>query len=336
MKLFRMIALVLAMLMVVSLFAACNRDKDKGEPEGPQVEEVTLDLITQGVANYVIVSDYKAGGDVSNAVASIVSAIKTFTGADVTVKECYNDREDENDVVEANEILVGMTNREESINAFNGLRSNDWVLGVYGNKLVVGGPSEAGTLRAATKFLNEFIYEQGNKNEVKTYTESNGKEGSLQSLTFTNTQNLAETGTYSYSLYEVLDARIDSFEIIYAKNDENSRLCSELAESLCSYISKEAGYELEIKKDTRCYADYEILIGNTVRTDDELAEKIGPDDYYIKLNRTETGAQLIILFGENAKDEAYNAFRQQIMPTSKTPIQKNLEVGAAVTNTSLT
>lgn len=335
MKTFRILALLLAMVMVVSLFASCKKDDDK-PPVEPAPEVTTLNLITQGVSNYVIVRDYKAGGDVLNAVASIVSAIKTFTGADVTVKECYNDREDENDVVEANEILVGMTNREESVNALKGKRSNDWVLGVYGNKLVVGSPSDAGTLRAATKLLNDFIYEQGNRYEVKSYVESNGKEGSLQSLTFSTSQNLTETGTYSYSLFEVLGARIDSFAIIYAKDDENSLLCSELANSLCSYISKEAGYELEVKKDTRCYADYEILIGNTERTDDALAAQIGPNDYYIKLIKTETGARLIILFGENAKNSAYNAFRQQIMPTSKTPIQKNLEEGPAVTNTSLT
>lgn len=331
MKMLRVMALILAMLMVVSLLAACKK-----EPE-PEPEATTLNLVTQGVSNYVIVRDYKAGGDVLNAVESIVSAIKTFTGADVTVKECYSDRQDENDTVTDNEILVGMTNREESINALKGKRSNDWVLGVYGNKLVVGSPSDTGTLRAATKFLNEFIYEQGNRYEVKSYVESNGKEGSLQSLSFSTTQNLAESGTYSYSLFEVLGARIDSFAIIYAKNDDHSNLCSDLANNISTYISKQAGYELEVKKDTRCYADYEILIGNTERTDDALADAIGPDDYYIKLNQTENGAQLIILFGENAMSQAYRAFCDQVMPTSKTPIQKNLENGLLVTNnTSLT
>lgn len=332
MKLFRMIALVLAMLMVVSLFAACKKEPE-APPSDPTPEATTLELVTQGVANFVIVRDYKAGGDVLNAVEQIVSAIKTFTGADVTVKECYSDREDETDVVTDNEILVGTTNREESINALKGKRSNDWVLGVYGKKLVVGSPSDAGTLRAAVKFLNEFIYEQGNKYEVKTYNETNGKEGSLQSLTFSTTQNLSETGTYSYSLFEVMGARIDSFVLISAKKDDAAE---NLAGNLCTYISKETGYELEMKKDTRCYADYEILIGNTERTDDALADQIGPDDYYIKVNQTATGAQIIILFGENAQSKAYEVFRKEIMPASKTPIQKNLENGKVFTNTSLT
>lgn len=340
MKFTKILALILAVLMMASLFAACKEEptptpdpNTQEQPDDPSAKKGRpLELVTQGVANYVIVRDYKAGGAVLDAVNNIVKAIKEFTGAEVEIKECYNDREEEIDVVTEKEILVGMTNRPESAEAFKGKRSGDWTLSVSGNKLIVGGTSDRATTQAASRFLSEFIYEQGNKYDVKNYFETEGKKGTLHSLVFYEGDNIAEKGTYSYDLFEIFGARIDSFAIIHAKNDARADLCSTYAEKLCEYISKEAGFQLVNKKDTRCYADYEILIGNTIRTKEGIAENLGENDYYIELEKTEKGAKLYILFGEKAQDKAYDAFRKEIMPARKTPDQKSITGGFIYTN----
>lgn len=325
MKKTRIVAFLLAALMVCSLMlASCKKNDDPTNPDdgnNPNQPGTELELVTEGVAKYVIVRDYKAGGEVLQAVAQIVNAIKTFTGADIEVKECYNDREDENDVVTDNEILVGKTNRPESATALANKRSDDWVLGVYGKKLVVASPSDGGTMKAVTVFLNSYVYEQGNKFEVKNYVESNGKEGKLFSLTFKESDNQTKPGTYSYNLFEVFGARIDSFTIIYTKTPVNT---DAFAKRLQAYISKETGFELDVKKDARCYADYEILVGPTDRTDEELVKQLGDDDWLIRLRQTDTGAQMIILYGKNAEDAAYEAFTKRVMPVSKTPIDTSI------------
>ncbi len=326
MKKIRIFAFLLAVLMVCSLLlVSCDKDpsEDPGKTDPGTTEDKELLLVKEGVAKYVIVRDYKAGGDVLKAVERMVEAIKTFTGADVEVKECYSDREDENDVVTDNEILVGKTNRPESIAALENKRSNDWVLGVYGNKLVVASPTDNGTLLAATEFLNAFVYEQGNKFMVKKYIESDGKdpEGSLFNLTFKNSQNESKAGTYSYNLFEVFGARIDSFVIIHTNNLKTS---DAVAQKLQNYISKETGFALDVKKDTRCYADYEILVGPTTRTEEELWKQLGDDDWLIRLKQTENGAQIVVLYGKNAEDAVYTAFTKQVMPVSKTPLDTSI------------
>lgn len=331
MKTTKIVAFLLAVLMLCSLFAACKKEPEQPDnptpPNNPgqtgnTPADTELVLVNEGVANYVFVYDYNASGDVVDAVGNIVKAIKTYTGADVEMRECFSDRQDENDVVTEKEILVGMTNREESINVLKNKRSRDWTLQVSGTKLVIGSSSDAGTVKALTQFLNSFVYEQGNKYEVKRYVDSNGKDGKLFSLTFKSSQNQNESGTYSYSLFEIFGARIDSFLIAYAKKDDTSEA---VANKLQDYISKQTGFELEVRKDTRAYGDYEILVGPTDRTDAKLMEGLGDDEWLIKLQKTEKGAQMILLYGKNAADSVVSeGFRSKVMPTKKTPEEKSI------------
>lgn len=327
MKTTKIVAFLLAVLMMCSLFVACKKDPEQPEdPEQPIGDTAQTDnelvLVNQGVASYVFVYDYNASGEVVDAVGNIVKAIKTYTGADVEMRECFSDREDENDIVTGKEILVGMTNREESINTLKNMRSSDWTMQIVGTKLVLGSSSDSGTVKALTQFLNSFVYEQGNRYEVKRYVDSNGKDGALFSLTFKESQKQKETGTYSYSLFEIFGARIDSFLIAYAKKDDTSE---GVAEKLRDYISKQTGFELEIKKDTRAYGDYEILVGPTDRTDEALMANLGDDDWLIQLKKTDTGAQLIVLYGKNAAETVINdGFRGNVMPTKKTQEEKSI------------
>lgn len=331
MKTTKIVAFLLAVLMLCSLFAACKKDPEQPDnptpPNNPgqtgnTPADTELVLVNKGVASYVIVYDYNASGEVVDTIGNIVKAIKTYTGADVEMRECFSDREDENDVVTGKEILVGMTNREESINTLKNMRSSDWTMQVVGTKLVLGSSSDSGTVKALTQFLNSFVYEQGNRYEVKRYVDSNGSTGSLFSLTFKSSQNQKETGTYSYSLFEIFGARIDSFLIAYAKKDDTSEA---VAEKLRDYISKQTGFELEIKKDTRAYGDYEILVGPTDRTDEALMANLGDNDWLIKLKKTDAGAQLIVLYGKNAADSVVTeGFRNNVMPTKKTQEEKSI------------
>ena len=60
MKKIRILSLVLALLMVVTLLAACKKDE---EPDGGNAPaESTLTLIDKGAAKYVIVHDYSETG----------------------------------------------------------------------------------------------------------------------------------------------------------------------------------------------------------------------------------------------------------------------------------
>jgi hypothetical protein len=138
-----------------------------------------------------------------------------------------------------------------------------------------------------------------------------------------------------------MDARIDSYSLICGNTDANSNQNRQLADRLASHISKETGYELDVLKDSSYWADYQILVGNTLYTDDALARSIGDDNYYISLQRVEVtyedgskhdGAVIQILFGKNAMDAAFDAFKANFIKTSTTPLVLELNEGKVVTN----
>ena len=243
MKLTRVLSLLLALLMCVSLFAACTKEDPTPAPDGQSSSNATpaksedLKIVVQSQTKYVIVRNYRASEDVIKAVNSIVIAFRDYLGVEIKVKECFNDRPDPADVVQEKEILVGATNRPES-RVLELLRSEDYIVRATGDKLVVGGGTDAGTLKAATDLLTNIIYKQGNKFEVSS--------GTLQNLTFSNKKDdsrniygqIINAGKYSYSKCEIMNARIDSFNIYHPKADAPS-----VANTLRDYISKETGYQ---------------------------------------------------------------------------------------------
>ena len=367
MKITRILSLVLVVLMLAMTLASCTAldtvkeylnlaPEDLGEPEAENLEFM---LVNKGAAQYTIVYDYKAGPATKNAVIAMVGAFKEYLNCDVEAKECYSDREVEEDFISELEILVGNTNREESGKVSDGMKNNDYDIDVVGKKVVIAGGSDAAIAKAVGGFLGGFVYEQGDKNEVR----KNGKKFSLilyknvnvpEDQADPNYADLSEknrydvdepdftsSGIYSYNYVTMGGARIDSFTMIYPRDGSQSADCRLFALDLQSYISKETGMDLSLKKDVailRC--DYKIVIGDTLFTDDEFAESLADNEYYIGLSEEEItledgsttkGATLTILFGADAYDAAMEAFKH-IMPVSGAPIDFNMGAGFVKTN----
>ena len=333
MKHIRILALLLALITVLALLTSCkgtteeSPDINETNENGP--EAVELRLVSNGSARYAIVYDYKADGKVIEACQALQATIRDVIGADIELRPCFCDRDNvEEDVVTENEILIGMTNRQESIDALKGLRSRDYVMGVYGNKLVIGSNSGEGTVTAVTQFSTQFVYKQGSRNGVR--------DGKKYSLVFSSEDNINQVGTYSYSVCNMLDARIDSYYLIYPSTDKTGE-AKAFAQQLQTYISAETGYDLDTHRDNY-WADYEILVGNTARSDESIQLSLADNEYYISLTAKKDGSGAIvggtmqILYGSNAQEAAYTAFRRNVLPASRELLQVNLEDGLVFTN----
>lgn len=329
MKTIRILSLILALLMLAAPLAACGDKTGDEEPVDVIEEEegVTLRLVTDSVSNYDIVYDYTAGEKVRGAVLALVNAYKTFLGCDITVRECFSDRADaEDDIVADNEILIGMTSRPESKRAMEGKRSGDYSVTIDGSKLVIVGGSDEATMTAITRFLTALVHEQGDKAAI-----TQGKKLSMVATTELCAP-LAFTGRYSFSKTVLCDARVDSYCVVYPANTdiENAKY-GDFANDVQTHVFKEAGYEIDVYRDSNIVkADYMILVGDTTYTDSEIIEKMGANDYYIALKKTETGAYFIIHYGELAKDAAFAAFKE-ILPPSEKPIEIVLNEGVLKT-----
>ncbi len=363
MKFTRILSLVLVVLMLAGCFVACDStdDANKEQPEqgAAAAENLELQLVNTGAPQYVIIYDYKAGPQTKNAVITMVEAFKDFLNCEVEAKECYSDREVEEDFVQSKEILIGNTNRPESAQVADGMKANDYDIDVIGQKVVIAGGSDAAIAKAVAGFLGGFVYEQGDKNEVR----KNGKKFSLmvyknvivpenpedpnyaaqndKSKYDVDHEDFTSKGIYSYNYATMGGARLDSYTLIYPRDGAQSNNCRLFTEELQSYILKEVGLELSVKKDAAVIrADYKIVIGDTLFGDTAFAETLADNEYYIALTESETeladgtvakGATLTILFGADAYDAAMAAF-QRIMPASTSPIDFNMSLGFVETN----
>lgn len=317
MKFTRILSLLLAILMIAGMLAACDNGEDADTGEGDENVE-KLNIITEGHTEYVIVRDYKASDEVKAAINNLLASIKANIGADMKVKECYNDKANvPDDIRTEKEILVGMTNRQESIDTLSGYRSQDYTISMHGSKLVIGSSSDEGTITALTKFLTEFVSEQGNRFAVR--------QGEMQSLVISKNNEVYETGKYSYDTATMAGVRLDSFGIIYTKGNKDTE---NFAHELSKHLSKETGHELKVYKDANKQCCYEILIGNTQRTDDKIVRDLGEGEYYIKLitgecdnkehegEESHPGAQLIVCWGKNGMSAAMHALTTIMFPVT--------------------
>ena len=145
MKFARILSLILAVLMMACMFVACDTTDGSETPDTPaadqQAKAITLNVVEGGYTGYTIVRDYKASGEILGAVTNLQNSFRDYLGCEIQVKECYNDRQEAEDVVTNLEILVGMTNRPESAQVADGLKTNDYKVDVVGEKIVIVGGS---------------------------------------------------------------------------------------------------------------------------------------------------------------------------------------------------
>ena len=360
MKFTRILSLVLVAILLCACLSSCTfvegfksmfgigtqQPVDDGADAIPANQEYKV--VSNGSPQYVIIYDYKAGPQTKNAIIKMVDAFATYLGCKIEAKECYIDRVVDEDIVQEKEILIGETNRPESAIVADGKKANDYDMDVINGKIVIGGGSDAAIAKAVSAFMAGFVYEQGDKPAVES-----GKKLSLmvyKNITDEANDNnrfdvdepdFSGSGIYSYNAATMGGARLDSYTLVYARDGAQKETSRAFALDLQTYIAKEVGFELDTKKDAAIIrADYKIVIGDTTFTDDDLAESIGDNEYYIALvneetvaedGSTVTGTTLYILFGNNAYDTAMNAFKR-IMPHSASPIDFNMSVGFVETN----
>jgi hypothetical protein len=332
MKTIRILSLILALLMLAIPFVACQEEPTEAPDETPDAADdaTELAIVKKGETKYKIIFDYMAGPLTRENVLVLQKAFKDYLGCDdVEVLECFSDREDPDEKEPtAKEILIGITNRPESAEVAKNLKVGDFSIQIIGEKLVIAGGSDQSTANAINRFCTAFVYEQGNRFEVAKGT------GAVFSLNV-KAEDLADytaSSKYSYDKATLGDARIDSYLITVPAQGNMSATYREFAEQYKTYIFDQVGYEMELKEDAQVVkADYKILIGDTTFTDASIVNAREDDEYYISFAKTENGGVLTIVFGRDAYDIAWNAYKE-IMPSSSTPIDFHLSDGFVKTN----
>ena len=161
----KFLSMLLALSMMLTVLAACNNDavdpvenpddqqeelQDDGQENGETVSDV-LNLVVDGVSDYVIVRGENAYVSEVTASTELQSYLKQISGVEIPIVT---------DAVEAveKEIVVGKTNREAD-GEFDReeLGDDGFIIKTVGEKLYLVGGEQRGTLYSVYEFLESYL-----------------------------------------------------------------------------------------------------------------------------------------------------------------------------------
>ena len=167
MKLKKALSLFLAGLMLISALTGCSFFK-KNNNGGEEVKEFySIDVAT--LAGYTVVRPDQADEETIAAASKLYTKLKQKYGAEITFTTDFVNKAEEVPT-DTKEILVGLTNREES----QGLRYLDYEIAYANNRIVINGGSGEAVSEAVEDFLANCMKDDGlsvpaRKSVGKTY-----------------------------------------------------------------------------------------------------------------------------------------------------------------------
>lgn len=290
------LAVLSAMMILIITLGGCAGDTavgdgngskavgDETDPFAAQSEETTAAAEAIGIkiaelSEYIVVrNDISTEKAVENA-KKIYNAISDKFGGGVQIKTDF--------VIEGNpkyspgeyEILVGVTNRPESADFTDSMKSNDYGYKIIGKKIVITGMNDNTTAAAVDHFIQNVIDRRSTTDEVF----------------YSNEDDYYFNDKYALESAEINGIKINDFSIVYKMNGTNGEQA--LAEMLWDAVSRLTGHMLDIKTD-KAPGDGspEILVGMTSRdTGGAYSKTIAENEYYIGGNEKQ-----LLLWGTNA------------------------------------
>lgn len=168
---------------------------------------VPIELINKnGTAIYRIVRPENVSLEANTDIKEFKRSLENLVGVNF---ELITDTPADGDATNTYEILIGDTNRVESIEARNGLTENDYIIRVIGKKIVITGSSDITTRKAMDAFLEIIGSENGSSLMSNTYVLTNIQRGPYI-VGFTNTNK-------GYiEVYDITNGKIDESSLIWS------------------------------------------------------------------------------------------------------------------------
>ncbi|MBQ8207822.1 MAG: hypothetical protein IJZ89_03705 [Clostridia bacterium] len=145
----KLLFLLLISALAASLFVSCGKTDDKLPADDDAIEIYKV----ENLEKYVFVDMQSQDSIASDVIADLRGSIREATGLTLKTSAAYQ----KNDY----EILVGTTNRQESIDASKDLKYFDYSIKMINNKIVIAAGSDEALLSAAEFFKSEFLYPEG-------------------------------------------------------------------------------------------------------------------------------------------------------------------------------
>lgn len=261
---------IFVVLCLLFSFAACGGDSDNSDSSvnSSVVSSTTIStedvsfIGASGESVYTIVSPKDEKMDEGKRASYIYKQMKDKLSVNI------KNTTDESDGTDAYEILIGNTNRPESKQALDYLKSksggryDDYIICTIGKKIVINAYNTTVLETACKSFVDNFVKKEGVKGGIDSIF---AKEGNWQNITISG-------------------VNIGEFSIV--RPHFNSSYLTQLEmEKIVSEIYKKTGYMLQIVDDKYVKAgNHEIIVGNTDR--DGVKTISGYDTYDVSISGT--------------------------------------------------
>lgn len=292
------IFLCLAMLLsTVALLASCQ--KSDGTPK------VSAKVIEVDLTEYAVVYASDLSSEVknhTNDAASALSAVTTIPFRPI------QDEETAAVATETKEILIGRTNREETVKALNAVGEVGWTIRVFENKIVIAGTTGFLTRIALAYFVEHYATADAVKGAVVSVNEKVVVKN-LETISLTTGEGDALTGAYSVVYDDRLDAKVGSdfgAEPAGSTVDYPVDVSTDVRSDLANLVSLRPT-SFPVKTDADEASELEILIGNQDRAEmKELLSRVASDEYAISVDN---GKILLAAWNDMMLKKAYGLFQ---------------------------
>ena len=145
------VCLLLAVLAIA--VQGCTTNSNPGEDTTSSVETTTvlqdLQIVADGASGYSIIIREEASDAVVEASRGILNTIQTVTDVKLGWTDDYVDS---GKSAPAKEILIGLTNREESLDVLQNVKYGEFIIRPVGEKLVIAAWDEKSLAKACSQF----------------------------------------------------------------------------------------------------------------------------------------------------------------------------------------
>ena len=300
-RVFSIILCLAMMLSLVTVFASCKKTGD-GEPV---VDKKVLEI---DLSAYTVVQASDLSSDVKNEVANVADKLSTLSGVPFRPQV---DQEEEAVETEDLEILVGNTNRKETVKALNSIGELGWTIRVFDNKIVIVGTTSFLTRVALSYFNDHYVTAeavQGSKIALnKKVTVKNMETVSLL-------EGSVEDAVGAYTI--VFNHNTDSTDGSEFGNEPSGATVDypvTISNSIRSDLANAVGIRANgfaLKQDDVEVSKNEVLVGNVDRPETkEILATLASDEYNLTIKN---GKIILAAWNDTCLARVYRLFQSMI------------------------
>jgi len=259
------------------LLTACSNGESGDTVESTAISDGDYSVLrVSDLPEYVLVRPDAASAELTKSFHKLRDAINEKTSVNLPTKTDFFREDKEMFKRGEYEILVGATEREESVNFIKDLRSRDYGYALVNKKLVIAGKTEDATILAVDAFIKDVLKSAG------------------PGIFYSSRYDRTVYGEYDVKELFIGDIPIEDFRIVYPRQCITE--VKECVRKITDAVGKTCGFLPEAVNDRTPREEFahEILIGNTNRdgtsADQDGAPVISFDGTDVRINGPDAGS----------------------------------------------